>query len=81
MPIFPYKGVLPGNTDINTVIDIGVYDLSGAYLNLPFNGSTWGQLVVLGNGNKSQFITQLTSTQFHGFIRQNESIKTWTQIF
>lgn len=81
MPIFPYKGVLPGNTDINTVIDIGVYDLSGAYLNLPFNGSTWGQLVVLGNGNKSQFITQLTSTVFHGFIRQNETIKTWTQIF
>ena len=81
MPIFPYKGVLPENTDINTVIDIGVYDLSGAYPNIPFNGGTWGQLVVLGTVSKSQFITQLTLTDFHGFMRENTKVTDWTQIF
>ena len=80
IPIFPFKGTIPEGTDINTVTGIGVYDLSGNYVNAPFT-SSWGQLVVLGKVNKSQFITQLTSTDFHGFMRENINVNEWTQIF
>ena len=80
IPIFPFKGTIPKGTDINTVTGIGVYDLMGAYVNAPFTTS-WGQLVVLGKVNKSQFITQLTSTDFHGFMRENTDVNEWTQIF
>lgn len=81
MPLFLHKGLLPENTDINTISDIGVYDLSGKYLNMPFSGSTWGQLVVLGKINKSQFVTKLTSDEFHGYMRENISITEWTKVF
>lgn len=80
IPIFPFKGTIPAGTDINTVTGIGVYDLSGEYVNAPFPYS-WGQLVVLGKGNKSQFITQLTSANFHGFMRENIDVNEWTRIF
>ena len=81
MLIVPYRGVLLDGTDVDTVTDFGFYDLSGVYQNCPFKGGTWGQLIVLGKINNSQFITQLTSTDWHGFIRQNIDAETWTQVF
>ena len=70
MNFFPIKGNIEPGTDLNTIGGVGIYNLSGKYTNAPFSQS-WGNLIVLSDGIKTQIVTESTSTSFALYIRQN----------
>ena len=74
MKFFPMKGGIEPGTDLNTIGGAGIYNLSGVYTTAPFVQS-WGNLIVLSDGSKTQIVTELTSTSFALYIRQNTTDK------
>ena len=74
------KDTIPAGTDLNTINSIGIYKLSGPYINSPCNGS-WGALFVLpANASKlPQMLIEVTSTSFNLFVRMDLSSQ-WNKI-
>ena len=56
----------------------GIYNLSGEYTNAPFSQS-WGNLIVLSDGSKTQIVTEYTGSTFSIFIRGDNSRK-WYKV-
>ena len=77
---FTNKGRIEPGTDLNTIMDPGLYILNGSYINAPFSQS-WGFMIVLASGGSSptQIITESTSQFFNCFIR-NDIMNEWFQL-
>jgi hypothetical protein len=78
MKFFPIKGGINPGTDLNTIGGAGIYNLSGEYTNAPFSQS-WGNLIVLSDGSKTQIVTEYTGSTFSIFIRGDNSRK-WYKV-
>ena len=78
MKFFPIKGGINPGTDLNTIGGTGIYNLSGEYTNAPFSQS-WGNLIVLSDGSKTQIVTEYTGSTFSIFIRGDNSRK-WYKV-
>lgn len=78
LSFFPIKGTLVERTDLNTIGGVGIYNLSGEYINAPFSQS-WGNLIVLSDGSKTQIVTEHTSTSFNVFAR-GDNTKEWYKV-
>lgn len=78
-------GTLATNTDLDTVLTAGVYQLPGAntYTNLPYGTSMWGILEVVRPGASSEFCYQrITTAQARTFERMyaNASWAAWYEV-
>lgn len=78
MKFFPIKGGIEPGTDLNTIGGSGIYNLSGEYANAPFSQS-WGNLIVLSDGSKTQIVTEYTGSTFSIFARGDNSRK-WYKV-
>lgn len=78
MKFFPIKGGIEPGTDLNTIGGAGIYNLSGEYANAPFSQS-WGNLIVLSDGSKTQIVTEYTGPTFSIFTRGDNSRK-WYKV-
>lgn len=78
MKFFPIKGGIEPGTDLNTIGGAGIYNLSGEYANAPFSQS-WGNLIVLSDGSKTQIVTEYTGSTFSIFARGDNSRK-WYKV-
>lgn len=78
MMFFPIKGTIEPGTDLNTIGGTGIYNLSGKYTNAPFSQS-WGNLIVLADGSKTQIVTEYTGTTFSIFTRGDNS-REWYEV-
>ena len=78
MKFFPIKGGIEPGTDLNTIGGAGIYNLSGEYANAPFSQS-WGNLIVLSDGSKTQIVTEYTGSTFSIFTRGDNSRK-WYKV-
>ncbi len=78
MKFFPIKGGIEPGTDLNTIGEAGIYNLSGGYANAPFSQS-WGNLIVLSDGSKTQIVTEYTGSTFSIFTRGDNSRK-WYKV-
>lgn len=78
LSFFPIKGALEQGTDLNTIGGAGIYNLGGSYIHAPFTQS-WGNLIVLSDGSKTQVITEYTGTTFNVFTRADNT-KDWYKI-
>lgn len=78
MKFFPIKGGINPGTDLNTIGGAGIYNLSGEYTNAPFSQS-WGNLIVLSDGSKTQIVTEYTGSTFSIFTRGDNSRK-WYKV-
>lgn len=78
MQFFPIKGGIEPGTDLNTIRGVGIYSLSGGYVNAPFSQS-WGNLIVLSDGSKTQIVTEYTESAFSIFARGDNS-KKWYKV-
>lgn len=78
MKFFPIKGGIEPGTDLNTIGGAGIYNLSGGYANAPFSQS-WGNLIVLSDGSKTQIVTEYTGSTFSIFTRGDNS-KKWYKV-
>lgn len=78
LSFFPIKGALDQGTDLNTIGGAGIYNLGGSYIHAPFTQS-WGNLIVLSDGSKTQIITEYTGTTFNVFTRADNT-KDWYKI-
>ncbi len=78
MKFFPIKGGINPGTDLNTIGGAGIYNLSGEYTNAPFSQS-WGNLIVLSDGSKTQIVTEYTGSTFSIFARGDNSRK-WYKV-
>lgn len=78
MKFFPIKGSIEPGTDLNTIGGAGIYNLSGEYANAPFSQS-WGNLIVLSDGSKTQIVTEYTGSTFSIFTRGDNSRK-WYKV-
>lgn len=78
MKFFPIKGGIEPGTDLNTIGGAGIYNLSGGYANAPFSQS-WGNLIVLSDGSKTQIVTEYTESTFSIFTRGDNSRK-WYKV-
>ena len=74
------KDTIPSGTDLNTINTIGIYKLSGQYINSPCSGS-WGALFVLpaNAGSLPQLLIEVTSTSFNIFARRDKN-STWYKL-
>lgn len=78
MMFFPIKGTIEPGTDLNTIGGTGIYNLSGKYTNAPFSQS-WGNLIVLADGSKTQIVTEYTGSTFSIFTRGDNS-REWYEV-
>lgn len=78
MKFFPIKGGIEPGTDLNTIGGAGIYNLNGEYANAPFSQS-WGNLIVLSDGSKTQIVTEYTGSTFSIFTRGDNSRK-WYKV-
>ena len=78
LSFLPIKGSLDQGTDLNTIGGIGIYNLGGTYINAPFSQS-WGNLIVLSDGSKTQIATEYTATSFNIFAR-GDNTKKWYKV-
>lgn len=78
MKFFPIKGGINPGTDLNTIGGAGIYNLSGEYTNAPFSQS-WGNLIVLSDGSKTQIVTEYTGSTFSIFTRGDNS-REWYKV-
>ena len=78
LPFFPTKGSIKPGSDLNTIGGTGIYNLKGAYTNAPFSQS-WGNLIVLSDGSKTQIVTEYTGSTFSIFIRGDNTRK-WYKV-
>ena len=78
LPFFPTKGSIEPGIDLNTIGGTGIYNLKGAYTNAPFSQS-WGNLIVLSDGSKTQIVTEYTGSTFSIFIRGDNTRK-WYKV-
>lgn len=78
LPFFPTKGNIEPGTDLNTIGGTGIYNLSGKYINAPFSQS-WGNMIVLSDGSKTQIVTEYTGANFSIFIR-GDNTREWHKV-